>query len=209
MFKIGLSGNRFSGKNEVCKIFEEMSIPVFDADLVVRFILLYEWNILAKVRDSIGSEYFKSGRLDAEKVAKGGVFGSILSIIEPTIFSKYYDFEKLNKGCIYTIFSSSILFDRRWYKKMDYNISVYAPKKNRLERAKNIEKSSDIIKINSFLNKEKDELVKNSLAKFVIHNYNEFDVKKQVLKIDQKLIDNYIKKEHENKIKEIDYDSYL
>jgi len=198
MIKIGLSGTRLSGKNEVAKLFKDISIPVFDADLVIRFILAHEYNILAQIRDSVGHQYFKNGKLDADQIEKDGVFNKIISIIEPLIFDSYSKFENKNKGSIYTIFNSSILFERKWNKKMDYNISVYSPFIHRVERAKKINEKGleNITKINLILNKETDELTKNSLSDHVIHNYNEFDIRNQVNKIDQKIIDLYLKKEY-------------
>lgn len=202
MIKIGLSGTRFSGKNEVANLFNEISIPVFDADLVIRFILAHEYNILAEIRDKVGAQYFKHGKLDADMIEKDGVFNKIIAIMEPILFDAYHKFENKNKGSIYTIFSSSILFERKWNKKMDYNISVYSPFIHRVERAKKIKEKGleTLSSINLFLNKETDELSKNSLADHVIHNYNEFNIKNQVDKIDQKIIDLYLKKEYNKEL---------
>lgn len=202
MIKIGLSGTRFSGKNEVANLFNEISIPVFDADLVIRFILAHEYNILAEIRDKVGAQYFKHGKLDADMIEKDGVFNKIIAIMEPILFDAYHKFENKNKGFIYTIFSSSILFERKWNKKMDYNISVYSPFIHRVERAKKIKEKGleTLSSINLFLNKETDELSKNSLADHVIHNYNEFNIKNQVDKIDQKIIDLYLKKEYNKEL---------
>lgn len=190
-FKIGLSGTRFSGKNKVAKLFSDISIPVFDADLVIRFILANDYKVLAEIRDRVGREYFKKGKLDANVIENKSVFGKILKIIEPVVFDAYDKFEKKNKGSIYTIFKSSILFERNWNKKMDYNICVYSPFIHRVERAKKVKEKGleNLTSINIILSKETDELSKNSLADYVIHNYNEFDIKNQVDKIDQKIID--------------------
>ena len=45
MIKIGLTGNRYSGKDRVCKIFEQISIPVFQADVVLKFIINHNFEI--------------------------------------------------------------------------------------------------------------------------------------------------------------------
>jgi len=39
MIKVGLSGNRYSGKTAVSKMFKQIGIPVFDADIVLKFII--------------------------------------------------------------------------------------------------------------------------------------------------------------------------
>lgn len=197
MIKIGLSGNRFSGKNEIANHFKKISIPVFDADLVVRFILAHEYNILAQIRDNVGHQYFKEGRLNPSVIEKDGVFNKIVSIIEPVVFDAYYKFEKKNAGSVYTIFNSSILFERKWNERMDFNISVYAPFIERVERAKIVPEKGleNISSITFLLSKQQDELDKNFNSDYVIHNYNEFDIQEQVNKIDQKIIDTYIKNE--------------
>ena len=196
MIKIGLSGTRFSGKNEVASLFSDIGIPVFDADLVTRFILSNEYNIIGEIRDKVGKQYFRNGILDTKIIDKDGVFNKIISIIEPVLLDAYQRFEDNNKSCIYTLFNSSILFERKWDKKMDYNISVYSPFIHRVERAKKIKEKGleNLTSINLILSKETDELSKNSLADYVIHNYNHFDIEKQVSNIDQKIIDLYLKK---------------
>lgn len=202
MIKIGLSGTRFSGKNKVANLFNEISIPVFDADLVIRLMLVHEYNILAEIRDKVGAQYFKHGKPDAYMIEKDGVFNKIIAIMEPILFDAYYNFENKNKGSIYTIFSSSILFERKWNREMDYNISVYSPFSHRVERAKKIKEKGleTLSSIKLYLNKEVSELSKNSLADHVIHNYNEFNIRNQVDKIDQKIIDLYLKKEYNKEL---------
>ena len=39
MIKVGLSGNRYAGKDAVSRLFEQIRVPVFDADIVLKFIL--------------------------------------------------------------------------------------------------------------------------------------------------------------------------
>ena len=43
MIKVGLSGNRYAGKDAVSRLFEQIRVPVFDADIVLKFILNYNF----------------------------------------------------------------------------------------------------------------------------------------------------------------------
>ena len=45
MLKVGLSGNRYAGKDAVSRLFEQIRVPVFDADIVLKFILNYNFEI--------------------------------------------------------------------------------------------------------------------------------------------------------------------
>lgn len=201
MIKVGLSGNRFSGKDTISQIFRSVSIPVFDADVIVKFILNYNYDIIGDITDKLGSDYIlKDYRLDLNLIGRNNKFGEVLKLIEEDIFKAYQKFEDKNKNSVYSIFNSSILYESGWYNKMDTNITVYAPFIDRVERGKLALKGQyhDRTTINTLLSSEMDELTKNGKADHVIHNYNEFNIQKQVMDIDQIIIDNYIKYHYEN-----------
>ena len=197
MIKVGLSGNRYSGKNRVVNIFKQIGVPVFEADVVLKFILQHNYELQAEISDKVGRVYFKDGLLNEEKVKSDGKFSKILEIAKPDLMSAWRRFIIKNKGSIYCIFHSSILFESNLYKEMDQNISVFAPFADRVERCKFLTKKS-VSSIYSLVKTEMDELDKNKLSKYVIHNYNidnSFygDAMTQVNQIDQLIIDNYLK----------------
>lgn len=198
MIRIGLSGNRFSGKDKICSIFRDLSIPIFDADVIIKFMLSHDYQLLNRIKDHIGDRYFDNNDLKSDLVENDRIFGKVLSFLESELFYSYYTFERKNKNSVYTIFKSSVLYEMRWHRKMTKNITVYSPFIERVERAKK-EMSTNLSEINLILNKEMDELEKNRLSDFTIHNYNEFNIKKQTNDIDQKIIDYYltIEKEYE------------
>lgn len=201
MIKVGLSGNRFSGKDTISKIFRDVSIPIFDADIIVKFILNYNYDIFSDVKERLGEQYMsKDHTLNLTLIDKDNKFGEVLKVIENDVFKAYEKFEDKNKNSIYTIFNSSVLYESGWSKKMDTNVTVYAPFIDRVERGKLELKGQyhNRTTINTLLNSEMDELEKNRKADHVIHNYNEFNIKKQVMEIDQSIIDNYLKWSYEN-----------
>lgn len=201
MIKVGLSGNRFSGKDTISQIFRNVSIPVFDADVIVKFVLNYNYELIGEIIERLGTDYvLKDYRLDLNLISRNKKFSEVLKIIEKDIFKAYQKFEDKNKNSIYTIFNSSILYEAGWQNKMDTNITVYAPFIDRVERGKSVLRGQyhDRTTINTLLSSEMDELTKNGKADHVIHNYNEFNIQKQVMEIDQIIIDNYIKYHYEN-----------
>jgi dephospho-CoA kinase len=196
MIKIGLTGTRFSGKDEICNYFKKIGIPIFDVDTIIKFILTYNWELKSKIRKEVGNEIFEDDYISIKKLNEYRNFNQVLETIEEEIFFAYSNFNKRNKENIYSIFNCSILFEQKWNMEMDYSISVYAPFTERIERAKSTY-GRNITKINSLLNKETSELEKNKVADFVIHNYGKSDVFKQIHDIDQTIIDNYLKLEKE------------
>ena len=128
----------------------------------------------------------------------GPVLDEIIDVVEPELIKAYDSYRIKNINSIYSIFHSSILFERGWDKKMDYNISVFAPINDRANRCKDIT-NQKIIDIYTSFQGEMNELSKNTLSTYVIHNYDDInntkaigDLNRQVDKIDQKIIDKYL-----------------
>jgi len=204
MIKVGLTGNRYSGKDTVASLFKKISIPVFDADVIIKFLINHNFEMDYKIKKKIDSSFFKNDRLDLSKLT-GPVLDQIIDIVEYDLFDAYKKYELKNMNSIYTIFHSSVLFERDWNKKMDFTISVFSPISDRVERC---QKESDLklANIYNLSQREMKDLSKNSLSDYVIHNYNDEinpfgDILTQVNKIDQRLIDNYLSSERKLRLK--------
>jgi len=151
MIKIGLSGNRYSGKNEVCDIFKQITIPVFEADIVLKFIINHDESvnneIISKLKCLHGeSSPIPSVYIDPKFVKTKAEFDILFDCTQHKLMRAYEDFSEKHKSSIYTIFHSSILFERNWHRLMNYSIAVFCPKITRIERCKEITnmKVSDI-----------------------------------------------------------------
>ena len=197
MLKVGLSGNRYSGKNRIVNLFKQIGVPVFEADVILKFILSHNYELQAEIADRVGRKYFKDGLLNTEKVKTDGKFSSILDIVEPELYRTWERFLQKNNKAVYCIFHSSILFEKEWNKAMDINVTVFAPYADRIERCKFLTNKS-VSSIYSLTKLEMDELDKNNLSDFVIHNYNNDspfygDTLTQVNDIDKKIVDKFLK----------------
>jgi dephospho-CoA kinase len=196
MIKVGLSGNRYSGKDRVANLFKQISIPIFEADTILRFILNYNYELLGEIREKLGNDIFLTDSLDFRNIKDPKTFDKVLDMVEPDIFRAYKLFNKKHEKCTYTIFHSSILFERDWDKKMDLSISVFAPHTDRIKRCKYVT-DLGLLAVNDLVKTEMDPLEKNRLSDYTIHNYNDEitvfgDTLSQVNKIDQKIIDKFL-----------------
>jgi dephospho-CoA kinase len=204
MIKVGLSGNRYSGKDRAARVFTQIGIPIFQADVILKFILNYNEELIDLIKTKIGSEYFTKDELDFRKIKNKKIFDRVLKIVEGEMFTSYNRFIKKNENALYIIFHSSILFESEWYKKMDLNISVFAPKTDRIKRC-DYKTNGGLMLINDLTKTEMDPLDKNRLADYTIHNYNDVsisfgDMLKQVDNIDIKIVDQYLLKKNTLKI---------
>jgi dephospho-CoA kinase len=201
MIKIGLTGNRYSGKDTIARLFEQIKVPVFNADVILKFILNFDINVNKDILDNYG-EYIFTGpesMIDPKKIRSKKDFDRLVNFAEFELKRAYERFRLENKQSVYTIFHSSILFERGWEKDMDYTINVFVPKNVRSLRCEKITKQSTY-KISELLKGEMNDLVKNNLSDYTIHNYANSSIAfgdscEQVNRIDQKIIDKYLIKE--------------
>lgn len=201
MVKIGLTGNRYSGKDAIAKLFEQIKIPVFNADVILKFILNFDINVNKDILDNYG-EYIFTGpdsMIDPKKIRSKKDFDRLVNFAEFELKRAYERFRLENRQSVYTIFHSSILFERGWDKDMDFNINVFAPKDIRSARCAKVTGQSAYA-ISELFKGEMDDLVKNKMSDYMIHNYPSAtiafgDTCDQVNRIDQKIIDKYLIKE--------------
>lgn len=205
MIKVGLTGNRYSGKSIVANLLKQIGIPVFDADVVLKFILNYNLDIIKIVKDKLGDGIYKIDRdfIDIKVLNSLNIkmTDKLFDIIDFELRTAYDKFVRKNRKSTYTVFMSSILFERGLDTYMDFKVSVFCPKKERINRGKILTNNS-MLALENILRDETDDLLKNKFADFVIHNYDnsEMDLFTQINDLDLKIIDKYIETNQNNLI---------
>lgn len=189
MLKIGLTGNFYSGYDKVAELFEEMNIPVFDADLVLKYLVNFSGKHIDKIKSSLGDDIYSRCLLDTRKFNTNEEFDKLLDIVELDIFKAYEKWRINNYDSFYTILKSSILFERKIDKSMNFNISVYKPKNIRKDE---IWTKTDMpfTTIDNILSNEMNEIGKNEKADYIVHNYENWSqtLKKQIEHINKSLM---------------------
>ena len=184
MINIGLTGNICSGYEQVAEIFKVFHAPVFDADIVLKFLLNYRQDIIRPIKIKFGSIYEK-GVIDQNKFNTTEKFDKLIEIAEPELLNLYKIWKSKQSKSSYVIFKSSILFERSLNNKMNYMITVFRPKDDRaFQLAKtgyNLMEAYDII------DSEMDELTKNQKSEWTIHNYDSLSLLSQTRDIHDKI----------------------
>jgi len=194
MIKVGLSGNRYSGTDQICDIFRKLTIPVFEADIILKFIINHDITVSADIRSKLKHLHNNAGYIDPRLIKTKKEAEIVLESAQHELMSAYDKFSEKNKSSIYTIFHSSVLFEKGWHKLMNHNIAVFCPKITRMERCRELTKNK-ISDIAYLMRTEIDDLDKNKMANFVVHNYEGRKVLDQVHQIDQFVIDSYLRLE--------------
>jgi dephospho-CoA kinase len=201
MLKIGLTGNMCSGHDKVAKIFRNMNVPVFDADVAIKFLLNYREDMIKNIRIQFGDNIFDKGIIQPSKFNSTEKFDRLLDIIELELLKLYESWRLCHKSSSYTVFKCSILFERNLDKNMNYTISSFRP---RYERAQSLVQTGlTMIQAYDILDSELDELQKNQRSTWIINN--DEDVILQTKKIHEIILSKSIKGILDN----IDYQSSM
>lgn len=193
MLKVGLTGNFYSGYDDAANLFEHSNVPVFDADLVLKFMINYSGKVIKKIKQEFGQDIYLLGLLDLKKFQTNSDFDKLFKLIQLDLIKSYEKWRLKHTDNPYTIFKSSVLFERNLDTSMNFNMHVFRPQN---DRKKDIQNLTNIpaLTIDTIISNEMDELEKNQKSDFVIHNYNSYfrdsinmGITNQVIAIDKAL----------------------
>jgi dephospho-CoA kinase len=51
-------GSRYSGKDRTARVFKQIGVPIFEADVILKFILNYNEELIDLIKIKIGSEFY-------------------------------------------------------------------------------------------------------------------------------------------------------
>jgi len=171
MFKVGLTGNYYSGQVEVSEILLSYDVPVFDGNLVTKFLLNYSPKHIKSIINLYGEDSYKFGCLNTKKFKSNKDYDKLFDLIEFDLLKFYELFRLKHKNETYAIFLFDHLFERGLDKLMNYNISCYRPKYQRKSDMKYLT-TFPYATIENILGSEMSEFEKNKKSDFVINNFN-------------------------------------
>lgn len=132
ILKVGLTGGIGSGKSTVSSMLKAEGIPVVDADMISRGVLSKHEEILIKIKETFGEEFFdeegnflrrKMGELIFTNKEKKKVYESILMpYIVRDIFQEINEYDK--KGEEICILDAPTLIENNLHAEMDVTIVV-------------------------------------------------------------------------------------
>lgn len=190
MKKIGITGNIGSGKSYVCKIFENLGIPVFYSDDETKKLYLIP-SVKELIIKRFGEEvYFEDGTLN-KKLLSYHLFKNeeamrfIESTLYPALNLRFDEWCKQHKSP-YVLYESAILFEKNYEKFFDKIIFVSASEDIRLQRVMKRDDCSEE-NVRSRMRLQMSEDLKISKADYVIYNDGVKAVEPQVETINKLL----------------------
>jgi dephospho-CoA kinase len=191
MIVIGLTGGIGSGKTTVAKMFQELGVPVYVADVEAKNLMLRSKVIRRKLIKLFGDEAYLEEKLNKPFIANKIFNNSELlqemnAIVHPKVathFKRWID----KQSSSYVIKEAAILFENGSYVNYDAIITVTAPEKDRIQRVINRDKSS-VTKVKAIINNQWSDVKKIEQSRFVITNIELIETQKQVNKIHQEIL---------------------
>ena len=186
MKKIGLTGGIGVGKTFVAKLFYQMGIPVFNADIEARKCMVEDDKLMTAVQLAFGKNIYVNGILQKEELAKivfnnEVALAKLNALVHPVVKKKFEDWCK-GKTAKIVIKEAAILFESGANLGLDAVICVSATETLRIARVQKRDESS-VEDIKSRMNKQMPQAEKEKLADFVIVNNGEKLLLPQLIKL--------------------------
>lgn len=197
MLKVGITGGIGSGKTTVCKLFEQLGVPIYYADDRAKYLMQHEHYLIDLIKQNFGAEVYDNGgalnrRLLAEKVFNNTEKLALLnSLVHPAVFRDTERFveQQQIKNLPYAMKEAALLVETGSYKSLNKLIVVTAPLELRIQRvaARDGATRDEIL---ARMRNQLPEEEKIKLADYIITNdKDEEHLKQQVLNIHQQLLE--------------------
>lgn len=189
--RVGVTGGIGSGKSSVCKVFNALGIPVFEADEEARKITETDNHVRERLNEIAGTDLYNTGSLNRKLLASlifnnRDMLQEVNRLIHPVVFKTFNEWALL-QDAPYVIMEAAILFESGGDKLVDKVVVVTAPDKERIERVTSrsgmsTREVSDRIR-NQFTQKEI-----SSRADYVISNGDRDLILPAIIEIHENLI---------------------
>jgi dephospho-CoA kinase len=192
--QIGITGGIGSGKSLVCKIFQVLGVPVYDADSRAKDLMTTDGILVSAIKKEFGElSYQKDGSLDrkylSEKVFNDVEKLKVLnSLVHPRVGEHYTRWLEEHRFHPYVLKEAALLFEAGSYKLLDKIIVVHAPVELRIARVLERDKHRTEDQIRSIIENQMQDSEKLARADFIIHNDESRFVTTQVLELHQRFL---------------------
>ncbi len=187
---VGLTGGIGSGKSTIAKMFEDLGVAVYIADIEAKKLMSEDPAVKKEITDLFGEEAYWNNTLNRPFIANivfndSTQLEKLNAIVHPAVADHFHKWKDRQNGN-YVIKEAAILFENGGYKQCDHTILVVAPLELRISRVLNRDQSTRD-EVLSRIKNQWDDDQKIPLADFVIQNIDLQDTEQQVNEIHQKI----------------------
>ncbi len=193
--RAGITGGIGSGKTTVCRMFETLGIPVYDADSWAKWLIANDPLVKKSIIEIFGpGAYLPDGSYNRAFVA-GIVFqnpeklAALNAAVHPAVelHSRAWHAEKAREGVPYTLKEAALMVESGGYHFLDVLIVVTAPEPLRIRRVMARDSVSEET-VRARMNNQMPEAEKVRLADFLIVNDEQQSLVRQVWHVHRELV---------------------
>lgn len=189
--QIGITGGIGSGKSIVCKIFQTLGVPIYDADSRAKYLMTTDGILMSQIRKEFGDlSYDSLGKVNRQYLA-ANVFDDaaklerLNELVHPRVGEDYANWTRQHAGKKYVMKEAALLFETGTHQQLDKIIVVFSPLELRLKRIQSRDKHRSASQIMDIINKQWSDEDKMNRADYVIYNNEHQLIIPQVLALHQ------------------------
>ncbi|MBL7780244.1 MAG: dephospho-CoA kinase [Saprospiraceae bacterium] len=175
--RAGVTGGIGSGKSTVCRIFQSLGVPVYDADTWAKWLIEHDSEVKNGILELFGPQaYDASGAYQRAWVAgivfqDSGKLAALNALVHPAVerHSSAWHAEQAQNGAPYTIKEAALMIESGSYRHLDFLIVVTAPESVRIERVMHRDGASEE-QVRARISKQIPEAERLKHADLVIYN---------------------------------------
>jgi dephospho-CoA kinase len=193
-FQIGITGGIGSGKSTVCKIFQQLGVPVYDADSHAKKLMTTDGILMSQIKKEFGDlSYNDDGSLN--RIFLGNhVFHNqqrlevLNALVHPRVGVDFDQWVKNHSQHHYVLKEAALLFEANSDRNLDKVIVVTAPEDMRIRRVLTRDSHRTVEQLKAIVEKQMPEHVKQERADYIIVNDESVLVIPQVLQLHAQFI---------------------
>lgn len=175
-FQVGVTGSIGSGKSLVCKIFEKLGAPVYDADSHAKELMTTDGILISGIKKEFGDlAYHGDGSLNRIYLAEH-VFNNeeklqrLNSLVHPRVAVDYGDWVEKHQHFKYVVKEAALLFEAGSHKLLDRIIVVHTPVEIRIKRVLKRDPHRTVEQIQAIVEKQMSDDEKLQRADDIVVN---------------------------------------
>lgn len=194
--KVGITGGIGSGKTTVCRVFEQLGIPVYYADSRAKQLMVEDQSLKMGITELFGEKaYLPDGQLHRAHIAQQAfsqpsLLQQLNALVHPAVARDSERWHKKQKDVPYTLKEAALLYESGSHKALDKIIAVTAPEALRIQRVVRRDDSNEAA-VRARMDQQMPETEKAARADFVIYNDGKQLLLPQIQRIHQSLIQLY------------------
>ncbi|MBF8964480.1 dephospho-CoA kinase [Pontibacter sp. FD36] len=195
MLRIGVTGGIGVGKTIVCRLFQVLGIPVYDADTRAKWVMQHDPALKQELQEAFGQEtYTSEGQLNRAYLASV-VFNNqerlekLNAMVHPHVGTDFERWAASNAKAPYLIKEAALMFESESWRQMDEIIVVTSPLEVRLKRLLKRDAHRTEADIKAIISKQLSEEEKIARAQHIVYNDDQQLIIPQVLSLHQQFLD--------------------